>query len=52
MNTQLFFILALFVGLLTGFFIGYMWFSSQTNKEKEELMREIGELKKKLKKNN
>ena len=47
MNEQLFFILALFIGLLTGFFTGYMWYSSQTNKEIEKLKEELNELKKK-----
>ncbi len=49
MNEQLFFILALLVGLLSGFFIGYMWFTSQNKKENEKLKSELEELKKKIK---
>jgi uncharacterized membrane-anchored protein YhcB (DUF1043 family) len=52
MNEQLFFILALIIGLLTGFFIGYMWFTSLSNKEIEKLKGEIKELKDKLKQYN
>ncbi len=50
MNEQLFFILALLIGLLTGFFAGYMWFSGQMNKENKRLKDEIKRLKKRNKK--
>ncbi len=48
MNAQLYFILALLIGLLTGFFVGYMWFSSHTNKKIETLEKEIEGLKNQL----